>query len=671
VTANLLAPRRWASTLTFRIVLLATLTGLLSAAGTAYVVLQRVETSIERVILSSAREDRERSASMLGSKTTVLRDALSAVANRVPEPAWRNGADMGRFLFDKPALGTLFSSVFAADPEGNIIARIEGGKLSYELPNVADRDYFKRAMSGDQPVISQAILGKVLKAPIVVIAIPALDREGRHLGVVGGSLALQSTAMFDELRARAQDGDVQDMVVDRHGRLLAHVDPKRLLQRADQEPGLQQIIQDWMAVGSPIETEARAMVQGDYVVSLAGIPLTDWLHIRVADAKRAMAPVADARAAALPAALVAGLVAGLAAGILGYTIARPISRLRARAESLLEDRDNSAHWPEGAGEVGQLAHAFRHVVEQRERRQTEAQALLRQLEAVLDHADVGIALTRAGHFELVSRQFCHIFRCEKQDAVGQSTRLIYPSDQAFEALVATARPALTEHGVLDTEVELIRRSGQVFWARMRGRAVVPGDISAGTIWTIEDVTAAKEQRERMAYVASHDSLTGLLNRAAFERLLDAVTPTAVEEPFCALFIDLDRFKHVNDTGGHAAGDALLRDIAQELSQQVRKTDSVARLGGDEFAVLLPSCPVDHARVIADKLCQAVQSFELLWDGNRFSVGASVGLVSVDGGFATAADVLRAADAACYAAKKRGRSRVEQFRSSGFLAPSNA
>lgn len=665
VTTYLLAPVKWASTLKFRIVLLAVLTGILSAAGTAYVVLHRVEASIARVVLTSAREDRERAASMLGSKVAVLQQAVSAVAARLPPDGWTHPSAMGQFLLDKAALISLFNSVFAADAQGHIVARVEGGALSKVLPSVADRDYFLRAMSSDRPVISAPILGKILKAPIIIVAVPVVDRDGRHIGVVGGSLALQSTALFDELRARTQDGNARDMVIDRAGRILAHEDPARLMQRAEEEPGLRGVIHDWLASDSPVDTTAFAQVREDHVVSVAGIPLTDWLHVRVAAVEQAMAPVADARAAAIPAALFAGLVAGLAAGVLGYTIARPISRLRERAELLLEDHGDAGNWPEGRGEVGQLANAFRHVVEQRKRQQTEVQALLQQLEAVLDHADVGIALTRAGRFELVSRQFCHIFRCEKHDAVGQSTRMIYPNDEAFEALVAQARPALSEHGVLDIELELIRRSGQVFWSRMRGRAVVPGDVSQGTIWTIEDVTAAKEQRERLAYVASHDALTGLLNRTAFERLVESSTSNSADEPFCALFIDLDRFKQVNDTGGHAAGDAMLRDIAQVLTRQVRKTDTVARLGGDEFAVVLPSCPADQARTIADKLCRAVNDFELVWEGVRFSVGASVGLVLVNGGFETSTDVLRAADSACYVAKKRGRGRVEEFLSSGY------
>ena len=135
---------------------------------------------------------------------------------------------------------------------------------------------------------------------------------------------------------------------------------------------------------------------------------------------------------------------------------------------------------------------------------------------------------------------------------------------------------------------------------------------------------------------------------------------AASAPFCAMFIDLDYFKHVNDTGGHAAGDALLRDVAQTLLAQVRQTDTVARLGGDEFAVLLVACPLPQALEIGEKLRSAVEAYRLLWEGQSFSVSTSIGLVAVDGRYTAIADVLRDADTACYQAKERGRNAVVAF-----------
>ena len=656
---------RFASTLKFKIVALAVAAGVLSAFGTAALLIRSTQHSVEHVVLTAAADERERTAAMLSSQVSMLRDTLAATARQVPPEAWIDAALMERYLMDKPAMLMMFAAVYAIAPSGQALSRIEKGLPSDELPDFADREYFRQAAASDQPVISKVLLGKVLKVPMVVLAIPVAGSDGKLLGVVTGTVPVGSASLFSEIRSSSPGTGGLELIIDREGRVIAHPHESSLMKLAHGLPGLQHVVPDWMALGSPIDTQGVATLEGDHVVSRAGIPLTDWVTIRITPAAVAFAPVAEARSAALPAAELAGLAAGLIAGVLAYTMTRPISRLQARAESLLHDDAGSLQWPADTGEVGELAHAFRHVVEQRERRQTEVQALLQQIEAVLDHAEVGIALTRNGRFELVSRQFCQIFRCDKADTIGQATRMIYASDEAFSALAKQAQPAFLQHGAYDGELELLRRSGQVFWARMRGRAVVAGDVTQGTIWTIEDVTAAKEQRERLTYASTHDALTGLMNRAAFEDLLGQAAATAEAEPFCALFIDLDRFKQVNDTGGHAAGDALLRDVAQVLTQHVRRSDIVARLGGDEFAVLLPACPREQALAIADKLCAAVIAYGLVWEGARYSVGASVGLVAVAGGVTSAADVLRAADSACYDAKRRGRNRVEVFETSGF------
>jgi diguanylate cyclase (GGDEF)-like protein/PAS domain S-box-containing protein len=660
VRTLLLTSRRLASTLKFKIVALAMATGVLSAAGTAGLLIHSTQQSIQRVVLEAAADDRERDATMLSDKVSILRDSLAATARHVPPEAWTDAALMGRQLLDKPALGTMFSAIYAVAPDGQSFSRVVGGQLSNDLPHIADRAYFRQAVASDQPVISKVVWAKVLKVPVVILAVPVRSADGRLLGVLAGSVAVNATQLFSEVRTSAQNAGGLDLIIDREGVVIAHPDPARVMKPAETEPGLHDFVRTWRGSGSPIDTTGQATVEGDRVVSRAGIPLTDWVSIRVTPTALAFAPVAEARATSVPAAAIAGLVAGLLGGMLAYWMTRPISRLQARAVSLLDDDADAQAWPQDTGEVGALASAFRHVVEQGKQRQAEVQALLQQIEAVLDHAEVGIALTRNGRFELVSRQFCQIFRCDKADAHGQATRMIYPSDEAFAALVRQARPAFVAHGAFDAELELVRRSGQVFWARMRGRAVVPGDVAMGTIWTIEDVTTAKEQRERLTYSSTHDALTGLTNRAAFEALLEQAAKAADTEPFCTLFIDLDRFKQVNDTGGHAAGDALLRDLAQVLLQQVRRSDTVARLGGDEFAVLLPACPQAQGLAIADKLCAAVSAYALLWDGARFVVGTSLGLVAVDNSNTSAADILRAADSACYEAKRRGRNRVEVF-----------
>lgn len=164
---------------------------------------------------------------------------------------------------------------------------------------------------------------------------------------------------------------------------------------------------------------------------------------------------------------------------------------------------------------------------------------------------------------------------------------------------------------------------------------------------------------QLAHQAHHDPLTGLPNRRVFEQTLEETVAASrrASDHGALCFIDLDRFKIVNDTCGHGAGDELLRHIAHLIKQRVREQDVVCRVGGDEFALILRDCSRDDAMQVAESLREAVSAFRFAWEDRRFSVGASIGLVPIDGSHPSPADVLLAADLACYAAKKSGRNRV--------------
>lgn len=173
-----------------------------------------------------------------------------------------------------------------------------------------------------------------------------------------------------------------------------------------------------------------------------------------------------------------------------------------------------------------------------------------------------------------------------------------------------------------------------------------------------------EATAQLAHQATHDALTGLPNRRAFEQALeDAVAASRRASDASVLcFIDLDRFKTVNDTAGHAAGDALLMRVAELVRARVRTGDLLCRIGGDEFALILYGCSVAEAQTIAENLRQAVEKFRFKWHGHRFGIGLSIGLVALDGRLTSAGDALVAADLACYAAKRGGRNRVVEHTS---------
>ena len=183
---------------------------------------------------------------------------------------------------------------------------------------------------------------------------------------------------------------------------------------------------------------------------------------------------------------------------------------------------------------------------------------------------------------------------------------------------------------------------------------------------IDDLRSKMQKIESMSgeisYQASHDMLTGLINRREFEaRLEKAITDVRHNNRNHVLcYMDLDEFKVVNDTCGHVAGDALLQNLAKHLEDEIRNTDTIARLGGDEFGLLLPLCNIDKAREIANNLRKTIKDFQFVWDKKAFDVGVSIGLVEINENMRTLNDILKAADSACYVAKDLGKNRIHIY-----------
>lgn len=188
-----------------------------------------------------------------------------------------------------------------------------------------------------------------------------------------------------------------------------------------------------------------------------------------------------------------------------------------------------------------------------------------------------------------------------------------------------------------------------------------GQIS-GIVLALHDMTQERQYIANLSWQATHDALTGLANRREFEYRLEQALNTLARQSgrHSLMFLDLDQFKLVNDTCGHAAGDELLRHICAVLQAGLREGDTLARLGGDEFGVLLENCPPDQAERIAEHLRQTVQSLHFVWKGRPFVTTVSIGLVHIAQSPGTLEASLRAADMACYMAKEKGRNRVQVY-----------
>jgi diguanylate cyclase (GGDEF)-like protein len=183
------------------------------------------------------------------------------------------------------------------------------------------------------------------------------------------------------------------------------------------------------------------------------------------------------------------------------------------------------------------------------------------------------------------------------------------------------------------------------------------------IWVARNITESRQLTRKLIWQASHDALTGLVNRRQFKEELSKAISSVHREPhqYVLCYLDLDRFKVVNDTCGHAAGDRLLCQVTALIQNHIRPIDTLARLGGDEFALLIDRCSMAEAKLIANHLQELIQHFQFVWQGKRFRIGVSIGLVALDETVQDITTVLSAADMACYAAKKRGRNCICVYR----------
>ena len=254
-----------------------------------------------------------------------------------------------------------------------------------------------------------------------------------------------------------------------------------------------------------------------------------------------------------------------------------------------------------------------------------------------------------------------------EDAMGRSVDEIFrafheetcePLENPLASAIRRLRPVKSVRPML-----FIRRDGNEIYIECTASPIRDGTGTVtGGVLVFHDVSESRELNRRLSYHASHDVLTGLVNRREFENRLERALRSAKarETSYALCYLDLDQFKIVNDTCGHSAGDALLGQVGQLLKSKVRWRDTLSRLGGDEFGVLLEACSLDDALRTAESLREAVRNCRFQWEDRTFRLGVSIGVVPITPENEDVASVLSAADSASQAAKEQGRNRVHCF-----------
>lgn len=268
---------------------------------------------------------------------------------------------------------------------------------------------------------------------------------------------------------------------------------------------------------------------------------------------------------------------------------------------------------------------------------------------------------RVGYLNPAAELMLGMTHRETRDRPLEETLKLFEGEERQELTARLAREALHgNHAELPSTAKLISTQGMEYEVEGKCSPIhsPEGEIEGGVL-VIRDVTEARELQRRLMWQADHDGLTGLMNRRAFEERVarSLNSKRAGEHPMSLLFIDLDHFKQVNDSAGHAAGDELLKQLSRLMQSRIRDDDVLARLGGDEFGIMLLSCPHEVAEKIAALVRDSVANLKFVWSGDTHQVGASIGVVHVPPHWATLDECLAAADAACYKAKHMGRNEI--------------
>jgi len=346
---------------------------------------------------------------------------------------------------------------------------------------------------------------------------------------------------------------------------------------------------------------------------------------------------------------------------------------QAQVEHRLIRRDGSLTWVHSllhsrCDDQGRVVEGVASVRDIAERKEQEARLreAIERFERAFERAPIGMALVGLdGRWMKVNDALSRITGYSKSELLAlHFVDITHPDDlqvgrSLFQECLAGKRDACS------VEKRYVRADGRTIWIALS--ASVIHDQARNPLYIVsqtQDITERREFEQRLSYLADHDSLTELYNRRRFESELERQVATSRRygEQAALVVLDLDHFKYLNDALGHKVGDRLIRHVGKVLKRRLRSSDILARPGGDEFAVVLPKVHLELARRLAVDFIAEIEQHPFPYDGHRYVLSASAGVVVLDEGTGSAEDALVSADIALYDAKQRGRNRVAVFSS---------
>lgn len=550
-----------------------------------------------------------------------------------------------------------FEGIVVSNSEGRIIADWPTvvGRVGLETD---DLEYFRMLRGTQQPYVSEPFIGRASGMPILLVGVPRLNAQGGFDGFVGGILNLDSGGIFSRLAKVRLGESGYAGVATASGKILYHPESELInasVPTKEFNPWLDLALAGWegdsvgkllngqTALQSYAQVWPASWVVGLYLpIEQAQLPLTDfiyklwWLWISLAF-----------------------LMLPILWWLLGRELA-PLKHLEKQIGEVGQGHRENVSLATNMQELQRVASTFNRVEEERQLLLGNLQEREAFLDSVLSAVPQGMFVANIkGDITYMNPALLEMLDIPADLPTDTWLSQIHIDDRegAKDMWLHTLKTGID----FMRQLRFLRSDNELLWLDVHARVVLLSKAgqTLGLVGVVKDITERRELEAIQRWEAEHDPLTGLLNRRGFERRLEEAFADfqKTSTPSALLLFDLDHFKPINDEGGHALGDEMLRRIAQVVAWEVRRNDHVARQGGDEFGVLLPSCTLSQAQKVADALRQAVAEISVTHEGKVYMVTLSIGVTTFNENDVNVTKVLARADAGSYEAKNRGRDAV--------------
>ena len=618
-----------------------------------------VRNSLQKTIADQQYALVSRFAAEVSGRVEVSLGTLKRVASGLD---FRHTSDPDRlrnYLHDNQGALALFEALIIVSPKLTVLADnpTRQGRVGADVSSL---EHLRRVIETGLPVVSRPFVGVVTGQPLLAMSVPVYDSVGNLIAIVSGTLDILSPAFLGGINRAHSDSQGQFVLTTRERTTIVG-DLSRLMLSSYAEPGVMPVydraLAGWEGTDQGVDPAGRRML-----MSFRTVEPLDWVAGVVLPVEEAFAPIVRSQRMAMLLLLVASMLVGLLVWFVMRGFLRPLFALRDNVVALRSDPSRAHELPVGEGEVGEVASDFYRLFEDLSRSREESVARAEELQSILDASPIAIVMLREHRIQLVNPAFERMFACVAADATERTLEAYFEDHAAYIEICRRIESGLEEARVLRFEQRFVDARGQWFWANVYVRALDPTRPEKGPVMLIEDISEQKLSEERIRHLAEHDPLTDLPNRMLFnDRANQALARCRREgRRFALLFVDLDRFKNINDTLGHHIGDQLLRVVAGRIVSCVRESDTVSRPGGDEFTLLLSEIgdPEDAARV-AEKLIHSL-SEPCRISGRQLLVTASIGISLYPEDGDDIATLMRNADSAMYHSKESGRNAYHYF-----------